>query len=150
MNLVNEKMSNNELQSAIKFFLMEHNQGSLATVLNDIPRSSPVMFFLGEEFNIYLASAGGDKFKAIEQNENVCLLVNTEYLDYRRIKGVQIFGKAKVGSTDDDIYKEAEKFIRDKNIINNEDVRIIKIIPDHIVYLNSTSTGNRTKQILNL
>lgn len=144
----NVKLSNFQLHSTIRSFLMEHNQGALATTINNIPRSSPVMFFLGKDLDVYIISAGGEKFKAIEQNPNVCLLVTTEYLDYRRIKGVQIFGRAKTGYKGEQVYNEAREYINDKHLLDNEDVKIIKISPVEIVYLDSTKTGDRTKQIL--
>lgn len=147
MEAVNIKMSNEQLHTAIKYFLMEHNQGSLATTINNMPRSSPVMFFMGNDLDVYILSAGGEKFKAIEQNPNVCLLVNSEYLDYRRIKGVQIFGMASVGEKGSSVFSEAEKFCSDKSIINKEGIRVIKITPREIVYLDSTKNGDRTKQI---
>lgn len=89
-----KKVSAEELKILISEFLKEHKSGSLATCMNNIPRSSPVQYFIGEDMNIYILSAGGEKFNAIKSNPNVCLLVNTDYIDYRQIKGVQIFGTA--------------------------------------------------------
>lgn len=146
MEKVNTKMSNEQLHTAIRYFLMEHNQGSLATTINDMPRSSPVMFFLGKDLDVYILSAGGEKFKAISENPNVCLLVNSEYLDYRRIKGVQIFGTASAGEMGSDVFKEAEGFAADKSAVNKEGIKVIKVTPREIVYLDSTKNGDRTKQ----
>lgn len=150
MEKVNVRMSNEQLHTAIKYFLMEHDQGSLATTINNIPRSSPVLFFLGNDLDIYILSAGGDKFKAIGQNPNVCLLVNIEYLDYKRIKGVQIFGTARAGEKRSDVFREAEGFCTDRTLMDREDIKVIKITPSEIVYLDSTKNGDRTKQTYKL
>jgi len=147
---MNKLMSERELREHIKEFLTEHNEGALATVYNNIPRCSPVQYFLGEDLNVYIISAGGDKFKAIEQNPNVCLLVNTDYINYRRIKGIQLFGRATTSIRDSKLIDEAMMYSPDPYILEQErdSIKIIKIIPEEIVYLNSLKEGDRTKQIL--
>lgn len=147
---MNNILSKEDLKNNIRNFLTEHIQGSLATVLDNVPRSSPVLYFLGENCSIYIISAGGDKFKAIEKNNNVCLLVNTEYLDYRRIKGVQIFGRAYVGDVGSELYNEGKTAIENNNFKLKGDEKIIKLVPEEIIYLDSTKTGDRTKQVLKL
>jgi len=149
---MNDRMTAEELKQEILEFLKEHKEGALATCLNNVPRSSPVQYFVGDNFNIYIASAGGEKFKAIQQNPNVCLLVNTNYINYRQIKGVQIFGKATTSINNPILYDEAKKYHPDPYQLEHErrELKIIKIEPEEIVYLDSIGDGNRTKQILNL
>jgi uncharacterized protein len=150
--MVNEQFEPSELIMRIRSFLSEHLDGALATCMNNIPRSSPVQYYLGEDLNLYILSAGGDKFNAIESNPNVCLLVNTEYITYRRIKGVQIFGKATTSNQDSDLFSEAKGFAPDPYLIDREqnNLKVIKIVPDEIVYLDALRKADRTKQILNL
>jgi len=147
---MNKQLSPNELKQKIIEFLKEHKEGSLATCMNSIPRSSPVQYFLGDELNIYIPSAGGEKFNAIKQNPNVCLLVNTEYINYRKIKGVQIFGRATTSLDNEHLFEEASRYCPEPWLINSERNRlnIIKIVPTEIVYLDSSKDGDRTKQIL--
>ncbi|WP_252187574.1 pyridoxamine 5'-phosphate oxidase family protein [Anaeromonas gelatinilytica] len=146
---MNNKLSKEELVREIHDVLNEHRSGTLATVLENYPRSSPVIYFTGNDMDIYILSAGGDKFKAIENNNNVCFLVNTEYIDYKRIKGAQVFGKATTSVNDSSIIEEAKKYIFDKHLLEqHNDIKIIKIIPEEIVYLDSLEEGNRTKQVL--
>jgi len=118
--------------------------------MNNMPRSSPVQYFLGDDMNIYILSAGGEKFNAISQNPNVCLLVNTEYINYRKIKGVQVFGKATTSLENSRLFDEASKYTQEPWLFNSEKGRlnVIKIVPEEIVYLNSLEDGERTKQIL--
>lgn len=145
----NKRVSAEELKVMISEFLKEHKDGSLATCMNNIPRSSPVQYFVGENMSIYILSAGGEKFNAIAQNPNVCLLINTDYINYRQIKGVQIFGTAKTSLMDNVLYNEAKEYYPDQYVMDNErDLKIIKIVPEEIVYLDSLGDGDRTKQVL--
>ncbi len=145
-----EKVTPRQLKEEIMDFLRQHKSASLATCMGNIPRSSPVLYFLGRQMDIYILSAGGEKFKAIEENPNVCLLVNTDYINFRRIKGVQIFGQAISSIQDDRILEEAMEFIPDLEIdgLKSGDLMGIKITPIEIVYLDSIRDGDRTKQIL--
>ncbi|MDR5659205.1 pyridoxamine 5'-phosphate oxidase family protein [Serpentinicella sp. ANB-PHB4] len=145
-----QKMSPGELKNEITEFLSEHKDGALGTCINQMPRTSPVQYFMGKEMELYILSAGGDKFEAIESNPNVCMLVNTEYLNHKEIKGVQIFGKAITSVTNKQLYDEAMQFSEDPNKLNmeRENLKVIKIVPEEIVYLNAVKTGDRTKQIL--
>ncbi|MCR1900118.1 pyridoxamine 5'-phosphate oxidase family protein [Irregularibacter muris] len=146
----NKKMSFEQLEHHIEKFLKEHKSASIATCMNEIPRSSPVQYYLGEELNIYIPSAGGEKFKAIEKNPKVCLLVNTEYVDYRKIKGVQIFGQARTSLEDKGLIEEAKKYIAHAHLLEEEKLQVIKIIPEEIIYLDAIDRGDRTKQVLKL
>ena len=147
---MNKNMSTSELREHIIEFLREHREGALATVYNNIPRCSPVQYFVGEDMNIFIISAGGEKFKAIAQNPNVCLLVNTEYINYRQIKGVQLFGKAITSIQDNNLFNEAIMYSPEPYLFEYEkdSIKILKIIPEEVVYLNSLQQGDRTKQIL--
>lgn len=147
---MNNKLLPEELHERIISFLKEHKQASLATCMNNIPRSSPVQYFLGREADIYIMSAGGEKFTAIQQNPNVCLLVNTEYINYRKIKGVQIFGRAETSDQVPELLMEAREFSPDSYLLDSEagKIKVIKIKPEEIVYLDSIETGDRTKQVL--
>jgi len=139
-----------ELRDHIIAFLKEHKSGALATLLDSSPRCSPVQYFVGDEMDIYIVSAGGDKFKAIEQNSEVCLLVNTEYISFRKIKGVQVFGKASTSLVNRTLFDEALRYSSEPFMfeMNRESLNIIKIVPNKVVYLDSLDSGDRTKQIL--
>lgn len=145
-------MSIEELREEIEEFLLEHKSAALATCKNSIPRCSPVQYYMGKDLNIFIPSAGGEKFDAIANNPKVCLLVNTEYIDYRKIKGVQIFGKTATSTGSRDLIDEASAYIPDHLIseYENDRIKLIKVIPEKVVYLNSLESGDRTKQVLNL
>lgn len=145
----NKRISSEELKILISEFLKEHKEGSLATCMNNIPRSSPVQYLVGDNMNIYILSAGGEKFNAIAENSNVCLLVNTDYINHREIKGVQIFGTATTSLKEPMLYLEAKEQHPTQYVMDNErDLKVIKIVPEEVVYLDSLGDGDRTKQIL--
>ena len=116
-------MKPDDLRRHIKNFLSSNRYGSLGTCMNDIPRSSPVQYFLGQDLEIYILSAGGTKFQYIKHNPNVCLLVNTQYTNYTRIEGVQIFGKAVTSEEEQGLLHEALEFCPDWHTI--DPIRII-------------------------
>ncbi|AOY75144.1 pyridoxamine 5'-phosphate oxidase family protein [Clostridium formicaceticum] len=147
---MDRKMAPLELRQHIIEFLREHKSASLATCKDGIARCSPVQYFLGEEMDLYILSAGGEKFKAIQQNPNVCLLVNTEYINYKRIKGIQVFGQATICAQDRRVYEEAMKYNPDNEIVTfkGNQLKAIKIVPTEVVYLDALESGDRTKQIL--
>lgn len=142
---MNESLSHQDLKNHIIGFLKEHKEGSLATCLDNKPRSSPVRYFLGGDLDLYVVSAGGEKFKALEENPNLCLLVNTHFIDYKQIKGVQIFGTGISSIEKPELLEEAKSYCKE---CPQENYKVIKIKPDEIVYLNSLVDGDRTKQIL--
>jgi uncharacterized pyridoxamine 5'-phosphate oxidase family protein len=148
--MMNKQMSPSELEGHILDFLKEHKSAALATCINNIPRSSPVQYFMGKDMDIYILSAGGEKFKAIAQNSNVCLLVNTEYINHRQIKGVQVFGQAITTMDNAELYKEAKEYCPEPYLMEHEKdiLKVIKIVPKEIVYLDALENGDRTKQIL--
>ncbi|HZK35033.1 MAG TPA: pyridoxamine 5'-phosphate oxidase family protein [Bacillota bacterium] len=147
---MNKIMLPGELRDHIRSFLKDRKDGSLATCNEGIARTSPVQYFLGQDLDIYILSAGGEKFRNLKKNSGVCLLVCTDYLNYTRVKGVQIFGEAKTDEDDKDILKEAGQFCPDCHTLQYilDSVKVIKIIPKEIVYLNSLDEGDRTKHIL--
>lgn len=143
-------MTTQELKNNILMFLKENKSGSLGTCLNNIPRSSPVQYVVSDNMEVYIISAGGDKFNAIAENSNVCLLVHTDYINYRQIKGVQVFGKATTSMENPGLFHEAKRYHPDSYQLDHEknNLKIIKIEPTEIVYLDSLGDGDRTKQIL--
>ncbi|MEW9121802.1 MAG: pyridoxamine 5'-phosphate oxidase family protein [Thermotaleaceae bacterium] len=147
---MNQAMTAPELKAHIEGFLKEHREASLATSLHNIPRSSPVQYTIGEDMNIYIFSAGGEKFQAIEENPNVCLLVNTEFINHRKIKGVQVFGKAVTSIQHPELFDEGKAYAPDPMEVEHERgaLKAIKITPTEIVYLDAIEEGDRTKQIL--
>lgn len=135
-----------ELRENIISFLKKKDTGALATSGVDT-RVSPVKYFLGEELDIYIYSDGGSKFDNLKENNQVCLLVSTEfYGDYKTIKGVQVFGKAQIGDSNSYIYQEAIEYCPFDSL--DDQGYIIKINAEQVVYKDSVD-GNGEKHIWN-
>ncbi|HCC07169.1 MAG TPA: pyridoxamine 5'-phosphate oxidase [Clostridiales bacterium] len=133
------------IKKEINDLIKQNNYGVLATNYQDFPLSSPVMYYSNDKNEIFIASVGGNKFKNLSTNNNVCLLINTEYEDYFRIKGVQIFGKASVYDRNTEKFNEASKYINDSEALADNNTKIIKISPVKMIYLNSLETGEKRK-----
>ena len=138
-------MQDDYLVNEICNFIQSNNYGVLATNYDCYPLSSPVIYYANQKNEIYIPSVGGNKFKNLGNNNNVCLLVNTEYEDYNKIKGVQVFGKAEVYDKHSQDFKNVCRNIKDEEIILNDNTKIIKISPIKMIYLNSLGDGERRK-----
>jgi hypothetical protein len=88
--------------------------------------------------------------EAIVENPNVCLLVSTDHVDFYQIKRVQVFGKAVTSLQDSNLFQDVQDQCRNIGLSAHElsRLKVIKIIPEKIVYLNSLGDGDRAKQIL--
>ncbi len=135
----------NSLMGEITEFINENNYGVLATTYECFPLSSPVEYYTNDKKEIFIPSIGGNKFKNLGTNNNVCLLVNTDYKDITKIKGVQIFGKASVLERNTTEFEQASGYIDDPDILSYDNARIIKISPVKMIYLNSMRSGEKDK-----
>ncbi|HAN09317.1 MAG TPA: hypothetical protein DCP90_01745 [Clostridiales bacterium] len=129
----------------IKDLIENNNYGVLATSYEGFPLSSPVEYYLNDGNEIFIPSVGGNKFKNLNINNNVCLLVNSKFEDNFRMKGVQIFGKASIYDKNTDTFDMASKYIDDTEVLLDDQTKIIKISPVKIIYLNSLKTGEKIK-----
>ncbi|PRX29790.1 pyridoxamine 5'-phosphate oxidase [Orenia metallireducens] len=138
-------ITGNELKETIINFLKKKDTGALATSGIET-RVSPVKYFLGEGLDIYIHSNGGSKFKNLEKNKEVCLLVSTEfYGDYETIKGVQIFGQAEIGQEGSNLHHEAEQYCPFEHM-GDEGGYIIKINAKKAIYKDAVD-GSGEKSI---
>ena len=128
--------SKEQLRNKILSFLKEKDSGALATEGIDL-RVSPVKYYIDEKMNIYIHSAGGEKFKNLEKVNKVCMLICTDFINnFDKIKGVQIFGYCEIGENGSSLYEEAERYCP----WNHEtDMAVIKLIPDRIIYKDGIS-----------
>lgn len=88
-----------ELENTILEFVWERDTGYLGTYGPGGVHVSPVKYFADADLNIYIHSRGGTKFRNLAADDQVCLLVSTPFADdLHQIKGVQLFGRAKVAA----------------------------------------------------
>ncbi len=123
------------LKEEIKTFLNKREVLVLCTCLNNIPRATPMDFYMEnthENYNIYVGLASGRKVTNIEQNPVVSIGIYSP-LDTGKIQGMQITAEGvnnliflREGNQE---FEKAQKIVRGKRKL------ILKIIPNKIEYL---------------
>lgn len=128
-------MPDNLLKEEIRAFLNKRKVLVLCTCLNNIPRATPMDFYMEnshENYNIYVGLAPGRKVTNIEQNPIVSIGIYSP-LDSGKIQGMQITTKG----VDNLIFlrERDEEFEKAQKIVRGKRKLILKIIPNKIEYL---------------
>ena len=145
-------MSEENLKIAIQNFLDNRKILVLCTCLDNIPRATPMDFYMDKksnDFNIYVGPAPGIKLKNIEENPNVSIGIYTP-MDTGKIQGMQITASGKDRliflREGDEEFDKAQKIVRGKRKL------LLKIIPEKIELLDYDfiKKGYSRLQILDL
>jgi len=128
-------MPEEELKKEIRDFLEKRKIIVLCTCSNNVPRATPMDFYMdkkSDDYNIYVGPAPGRKVKNIEENPFVSIGIYTP-MDTGKIQGMQITASGKerlifLREGDDD-FKKAQKIVRGKRNL------LLKIIPEKIELL---------------
>ena len=130
-----QKMPEEELKEEIRDFLTKRKILVLCTCANNIPRATPMDFYIdkkSDDFNIYVGPAPGRKVKNIEENPVVSIGIYTP-MDTGKIQGMQITATGNERlifmKEGDEGFKEAQKIVRGKRKL------LLKIIPEKIELL---------------
>jgi nitroimidazol reductase NimA-like FMN-containing flavoprotein (pyridoxamine 5'-phosphate oxidase superfamily) len=103
------KLTKAKLEQEIVQFLTKHKICTLATCSDDIPRSTPVRY-LNRGMTIYVFAEGGGKFKNLKKNQNISVSLYGAYRGFLSVKGLQLWGKAKIiHQKDKEAFAEAKK-----------------------------------------
>lgn len=144
LKIEKKKLTQDELKKKIVEFLADNKICTLATCLNNIPRSTPLRY-RSKDLTIYILTEGGMKVKNIRENPSVSVSLYGDYSGFQSVKGLQIWGKAEIIDP-----KEGDKYRKAKKIINVEeredlkklgikdvrpDMKIIKIETERARYL---------------
>ena len=145
LNGKKKKLTQDELKKKIAEFLADNKICTLATCLNNIPRSTPLRY-RSKDLTIYVLTEGGMKVKNIRENPSVSVSLYGDYSGFQSVKGLQIWGKAEIIEP-----KEGDKYRKARETINVEeredlkkmgikdirpDMKIIKIETERARYLN--------------
>lgn len=129
------KMPEEELKKEIRDFLTKRKILVLCTCSNNIPRATPMDFYIDKKsdaFNIYVGPAPGRKVKNIEENPVVSIGIYTP-MDTGKIQGMQITATGNERlifmKEGDEGFKEAQKIVRGRRKL------LLKIIPETIELL---------------
>lgn len=131
--VIHAPLTQTELKNAIFEFALGRDTGYLGTSGPGGVHVSPVKYFIDSELNVYIHSHGGTKFENLAVNDQACLLVSTPFGDdFHKIKGVQLFGKAKVAEANSQLYEMAEELCPWDH---QDDVKLIKLSADAAVFV---------------
>lgn len=130
-----QKMPEEELKEEIREFLTKRKVLVLCTCANNIPRATPMDFYIdkkSDDFNIYVGPAPGRKVKNLEENPVVSIGIYTP-MDTGKIQGMQITATGNerliLMKEGDEGFKEAQKIVRGRRKL------LLKIIPEKIELL---------------
>ncbi len=128
-------MPEEDLKKKIRHFLEKRKILVLCTCLDDIPRATPMDFYLDKksnDFNLYVGPAPGRKVKNIEENPNISIGIYTP-MDTGKIQGMQITASGKERliflREGDEEFNTVQKIVRGKRKL------LLKIIPEKIELL---------------
>ena len=89
------RMDKNKLLTKIEKFIMQHNTCALATGCGNFVRCTPIEYNY-KDGRFWMFSEGGMKFRALEENKNVCLAIYDGYVGFGKLSGMQIAGTAEL------------------------------------------------------
>lgn len=135
----NVKMERSELLHMIETYIQENNTCALATGSGSFVRCTPLEYSYFEGA-FWIFSEGGLKFKALENNTNVCLAIFDKFDGFGKLKGMQVSGIAELIEPFSEEYR---KVAEHKNIPVEglkklaHRLYLIRVIPARIDFLNA-------------
>lgn len=127
------------IMSETEKFISSHNTCVLATGFDSNVRCTPIEYaYLNDCF--WLMSEGGEKFRNLKQNKNVCLAIYDSYTGFGKLGGMQISGQAEMVEAYTEEYLALLKFKKiPESAIRKltHPMYLIKIKPSYIEFLNS-------------
>lgn len=127
-----KEMPKEELVKEIRDFLTERKILVLCTCSNNIPRATPMDFYMEKDqsnFHIYVGLAPGIKVRNIDENPIISVGIYTP-LDTGKIQGMQITASGRdrliMLREGDQEFEFAQKIVRGKRNL------ILKIIPEKL------------------
>lgn len=127
---MSKKIPENELRKEIREFLEKRKVLVLCTCSKNIPRATPMDFYIEkntDNFDIYVGPAPGKKVENIKENPIVSIGIYTP-MSEGKIQGMQITASRTESliflREGDEEFKKAQKIVRGKRKL------ILKIIPE--------------------
>lgn len=107
---INQKMPRDELEQHLADFIKSHNVCVLATASKDgVPLATPIWCNSKGTTLYMVADAGTTKLANIRANPRVSIGINDPRPSFQSVKGIQIWGEAKLITEDNPEYEEALK-----------------------------------------
>jgi len=106
-----QKVASPKLKETVLKYLQEHYTMTIATAKGENPWAAAV-FYANDGFTLYFLSDPESRHsKEIAENPAVAATVNEDYHDWRKIKGVQMEGKAELVTTEDELAKAVATYV---------------------------------------
>ena len=134
-----EKMDRDTLLKEIEQYIKSNNTCALATGSGEFVRVTPIEYTY-HDGAFWMFSEGGEKFKALEKNKNVCLAIYDKYEGFGKLKGMQVTGTAEVVDYFSEEYIAAAVYKKIPiEVLRKlpEPMNLIKVAPSKIEFLNS-------------
>ncbi|MFX1259786.1 MAG: pyridoxamine 5'-phosphate oxidase family protein, partial [Promethearchaeota archaeon] len=129
---MSKKMPEIALKKVIHDFLNKRKVLVLCTCSNNVPRATPMDFYMeknSDNFNIYIGPSPGKKLDNIRENPIVSIGIYTP-MSEGKIQGMQITASGRNGLI---FLKEGDQeFINAQKIVRGKRKLILKIIPEKL------------------
>jgi len=85
-----------DVDKEIREYIESHNVCTIAVADGNNP-SAHTVYYVSDGLRVYFESSpSSDKIRILKSNPKICLTVDEDYHDWHKIKGVQLFGRAKI------------------------------------------------------
>ena len=106
-----QKAASPKLKKTVLKYLEEHYTMTMATTTGQTPWAA-AMFYANDGFALYFLSDPESRHsKDIAGNPAVAVAVNEDCHDWRKIKGIQMEGKAELVATDDEMARAVAAYV---------------------------------------
>lgn len=95
-----------KLKEVIDEYILKNKTCALATGTSNYIRCTPIEYIYDYK-RFYMFSEGGHKFIGLKENDNVSMAIYDKYDGFNNLSSLQIQGKARIISIDDEEYKYA-------------------------------------------
>lgn len=132
----------NEVQERIEEYIKGHNVCTMA-LSDGFEPSAHTMYYICHGLHIYLESdPQSQKIHTLQSNPKVCLTIDEDYQDWREIRGIQLYGKAKIvdemhAPKLSEAFSEKFPHINDFGGIPSHHI-YVEIIPEKIYFMDFT------------
>ncbi len=105
------KTAGSKVKETVLKYLEEHYTMIIATAEGENPWAASV-FYANDGFTLYFLSDPGSRHsKNIAGNPVVAVTINEDYHDWRKIKGIQMEGKAEIVATENEVARAVEAYV---------------------------------------
>ena len=105
------KAASSKVKEQVLKYLKEHYTMTIATAEGETPWAASV-FYANDGFTLYFLSDPESRHSEnIAGNPVVAVTINEDYHDWRKIKGIQMEGKAELVTTEDQVARAVETYV---------------------------------------